>query len=432
MTTVSRLDALVTKNPMPGWRIASLTVAGLIAVAFIWGAFARLDEVSVAPGEVVPQGQVKTVQHLEGGIIQQINVAEGDTVAKDTPLVQLELGISGTNREELEVQNDGLALRRLRLVAEANNKPVEFPKEIASRLRDVMASEREAYESRRRQFESSVAVLQSQTQQKTLDIRALDAKRAATEGNLRRARERLDISAGLLQSNLVPRTEHLQLEAEVENLAGQLLEIQAQIPKEREALAGLKEQERYADLKFRRDAADELGQVDLAIARNRELLTKATDQERRTVIRAPIDGIVKNLRYHTIGGVVRAGEPIMEIVPLDEKLIVETRLNPVDVGYVHAGQSAVVKISTYDFVRYGGLDGTVTNVAADTSLDRNGAAYFRVVVATEKSYLGDRPGVSPIAPGMQATVDIHTGSKSVLQYLVEPVVKLRHEAFRER
>jgi adhesin transport system membrane fusion protein len=432
MTTVNRLDALVAKNPMPGWRVAALTVAGLIAVALIWGAFARLDEVSVAPGEVVPQGQVKTIQHLEGGIIQQINVAEGDTVTKDVPLVQLELGISGTNREELEVQNDGLALRRLRLVAEANGRPVEFPKEIAPRLRDVMASERDAYESRRRQFESSLAVLQSQTQQKTLDIRALDAKRAATEGNLKRARERLDISAGLLKSNLVPRTDHLQLEAEVENLAGQLLEIQAQIPKEREALSGLKEQERFADLKFRRDAADELGQVDLAIARNRELLTKATDQERRTVIRSPIDGVVKNLRYHTVGGVVRAGEPIMEIVPLDEKLIVETRLNPIDIGYVHTGQSAVVKITTYDFVRYGGLEGTVTTVAADTSLDRNGAAYYRVVVATDRSYLGDRPGVNPIAPGMQATVDIHTGSKSVLQYLVEPVVKLRHEAFRER
>src|SRR5262245_57467641 len=187
MTTVSRLDALIARNPMPGWRVASLTVAGLIAVGLVWAAVARLDEVSVATGEVVPQGQVKTIQHLEGGIIQQINVTEGQTVAKDTSLVQLELGISGTNREELEVQNDGLALRRLRLVAEANGRPVEYPKDVAPRLRDVMASERDAYESRRRQFESSLAVLQSQTQQKTLDIRALEAKRAATEGNLRRA-----------------------------------------------------------------------------------------------------------------------------------------------------------------------------------------------------------------------------------------------------
>jgi adhesin transport system membrane fusion protein len=429
---MARLDDLVRNNPLPGWRRVAWTVSALLAVGLAWGGVARLDEVAVAAGEVVPQGQVKTVQHLEGGIIQQINVREGDTVDRDVALVQLELGISGTNREELEVQNDGLALRRLRLVAEAENKPVVFPDKVAPRLTDVLASEREAYTSRKRQFESGLAVLQSQTQQKSLELRALEARRNAVDSNLKRARERLSISADLLKSGLVPRTEHLQLESEVESLQGTLSEVQAVIPKEREALAEFKEREREAELKFRRAAVEDLGQVDLAIARNRELLNKATDQERRTVIRAPIDGVVKNLRYHTIGGVVRPGEPIMEIVPLNEKLVVEARLSPVDVGYVRSGQPAVVKVSTYDFVRYGGLDGTVINVAADSTVDRNGAPYFRVVVETEKSYLGDTPGSNSIAPGMQATVDIHTGTKSVLQYLVEPVVKLRHEAFRER
>ena len=428
----SRLDVLVERNPLPGWRAVAWVVSGLIAAATIWAGIARLDEVSVAPGEVVPQGQVKTIQHLEGGIIQQIHVKEGDTVTTGAPVVQLELGISGTNREELEVQNDGLALRRLRLVAEANNKPVEFPTTVSPRLTDVLASEREAYDGRKRQFESGLTVMQSQTSQKSLELRALEARRQAVDSNLKRARERLAMSTDLLRSNLVSRNEHLQLESEVESLQGQLLEVQAQIPKEREAFAELKEREREADLKFRRAAIEELGQVDLAIARNRELLAKATDQERRTVIRSPIDGVVKNLRYHTIGGVVKPGEPIMEIVPLNEKLIVEARLNPMDVGYVRAGQSAVVKVSTYDFVRYGGLDGQVANVAADSTFDRNGAPYFRVVVETDKSYLGDQPGTYPIAPGMQTTVDIHTGSKSVLQYLVEPVIKLRHEAFRER
>jgi adhesin transport system membrane fusion protein len=429
---MARLDELVQKNPLPGWRRVAWTVSALLAVGLVWGTLARLDEVAVAAGEVVPQGQVKTVQHLEGGIIQQINVREGDTVERDVALVQLELGISGTNREELEVQNDGLALRRLRLLAEAENKPVVFPDKVAPRLADVLTSEREAYTSRKRQFESGLIVLQSQTQQKSLELRALEARRNALDSNLKRARERLSISADLLKSGLVPRTEHLQLESEVESLAGQLSEVSAVIPKEREALAEFKEREREAELKFRRAAVEDLGQVDLAIARNRELLNKATDQERRTVIRAPIDGVVKNLRYHTIGGVVRPGEPIMEIVPLNEKLVVEARLSPVDVGYVRSGQPAVVKVSTYDFVRYGGLDGTVLNVAADSTIDRNGAPFFRVVVETEKSYLGETPGSNPIAPGMQATVDIHTGTKSVLQYLVEPVVKLRHEAFRER
>jgi adhesin transport system membrane fusion protein len=336
------------------------------------------------------------------------------------------------NREELEVQNEGLQLRRARLIAEANDRPVAFPAAVPPRLADVLASERDAYESRKRQFESAMIVLASQTQQKSLEIKALEVKRVALDGNLKRARERLAISTELLKNSLVPRTEHLQLESEVESLNGQLSEVNAAIPKEREALVELREREREAVLKVRRAAVEELGQVDLAIARARELLAKATEQDRRTVIRSPIDGVVKNLRYHTIGGVVRPGEPIMEIVPINEKPIVEVRLSPVDVGYVRAGQPATVKVSTYDFVRYGGLDGAVTLVAADSSLDRAGQPYFRVVVETEKAYLGDAPGTYPIAPGMQATVDIHTGTRSVLSYLVSPVLKLRHEAFRER
>jgi adhesin transport system membrane fusion protein len=432
VTTVGRLDELVTRNPMPGWRMAALLVSALVAAALGWAAFARLDEVSVAPGEVVPQGQVKTIQHLEGGIIQQINVAEGDTVAKDAPLVQIELGITGTNREELEVQKEELSLRRVRLIAEANGQTPQFPTTVSPRLQDLLKSQRDAYETNKKQLESTLSVLESQAQQKALDISGLEARRVAVEGNLKRAEEKLKRAKDLLPKQLVSQDEYSQIQTDHETLRGQFAELQATIPKERAALAGLKEQHRLAEIKFRNDAVAALSDVEAKIAANRELLAKATDQERRTVIRSPIDGVVKNLRYHTIGGVVRPGEPIMEIVPIDEKLIVETHLSPVDVGYVHAGQKAVVKVSTYDFVRYGGLDGVVTNVAADTSLDREGKPYFRVVVATEKSYLGDHPGAYPIAPGMQATVDIHTGTKSVLQYLVEPVIKLRHEAFRER
>jgi adhesin transport system membrane fusion protein len=240
------------------------------------------------------------------------------------------------------------------------------------------------------------------------------------------------MSKDLLSKDLVPRMEYLQLESEVESLQGQLGETEAQIPRARQALAEARERERTSVLSFQRAAVEELGQVELTIARTRELLSKATDQERRTMIRSPIEGVVKNLRYHTIGGVVRPGDPIMEIVPLNENLVIEARLNPVDVGYVSAGQPAVVKVTTYDYIRYGGLDGKVVNVAADASLDRTGQPYFKVVVQTDRAYLGDQPDLYRIAPGMQATVDIHTGTKSVLNYLVTPVLKLRHEAFRER
>ncbi|MBL4720707.1 MAG: HlyD family type I secretion periplasmic adaptor subunit, partial [Alphaproteobacteria bacterium] len=179
-------------------------------------------------------------------------------------------------------------------------------------------------------------------------------------------------------------------------------------------------------------SVEQLNTVELQYARVRELLNQASDQELRTEIRSPINGVVKNMRHNTIGGVVRPGEPLMEIVPADGKLVIEAQLNPVDRGYVQKGQRAIVKISTYDFVRYGGLEGVVSRIGADTNVTPAGDSYYEVIVETEKSYLGEQKGVLPISPGMQATVDIHTGTRSVLNYLIKPVLKLRHEAFRER
>ena len=184
--------------------------------------------------------------------------------------------------------------------------------------------------------------------------------------------------------------------------------------------------------RFRREAEDELGKSEQAIARITTLLDEATEQNVRSEIKSPIDGVVKNMRYNTIGGVVLPGEPVMEIVPTGGNLVVEAKLKPTDRGYVETGQPAVVKISTYDFVRYGSLDGTVSLVAADTSTDPDLGPFYRVVIETDKSYLGDVEGELPILPGMGATVDIHTGRKSVMDYLIKPVLKLRSEAFRER
>ena len=246
------------------------------------------------------------------------------------------------------------------------------------------------------------------------------------------AGENFAMSAELLEEGLTPKMEHLALEREMGGLKGEIETVDAAIPRARSALTEARERERELTLKFRREAAEEIAKVEVTIERTGEVLNTATDQAARTEIQSPIDGVVKNMRYHTIGGVVQGGEPIMEIVPLREDLVIEARLNPVDRGYVEVGQAAVVKISSYDFVRYGGLDGTVATIAPDATLDDSGEPYFHVVVRTDKSYLGGEAGELPITPGMQATVDIHTGEKTVLEYLIKPVLKLRHEAFRER
>lgn len=426
------LDDLVSAHAFTRSHMVAKIVILLIICAAVWAYFTRIDEVAVAEGAVVPQGQVKVIQHLEGGIVEEIHVTDGQPVSTGDPLVRLTLGLNAANKAEIQIQIDGLLVKRARLRAEAEGTPLKFPADLGNGMADIVESERETYASRKREIESSLELLRKQTRQRELEVRELETKLKGREANLRLALKRFAMSKDLVKNDLVPKIEHLALENEVETLRSTVSEFRSSLPKVREALAEAKEREVMTLLNFRSGVREEMGQVEVAIARNRELLARATDQATRTAINSPIDGIVKNLRYHTIGGVVRPGEAIMEIVPSREKLVVEAKLNPVDVGYVRVGQPAVVKLLTYDFVRYGGLDGTVVNVAPDSTLDREGNPYFRVVIETAKSYVGDTPGSLPITPGMNSIVDIHTGDKSLLTYLIAPVLKLKHEAFRER
>lgn len=428
----SKLAAIIAEQTRPSYRLPAVLVCVLIASFLVWAAFARLDEVSVATGEVVPQGQLKVVQHFEGGIIKALEVVEGDIVVKDQVLVQLDLAGAGTNREELIVRADGYALRKARLSAQANGTTIRFPDDVAARRPELVRSEKRSFDAWQTERTSKLSVVNNQIRQRELEIKQLRAQLKAVSADERLARERLKLSESLLSQGLTPRIEHLELEGQVEKLTGEKAVLEQSVPRAEAALAEAKARYQEEIDKLSSKSIEQLNAVELEAARNSELLNKASDQVRRAEIRSPIDGIVKNLRYNTLGGVVKPGEPIMEIVPAGDNLVIEAKLNPVDRGYVQEGQRAVVKISTYDFVRYGGLEGVVTQIGADTNTEQSGLAYYRVVVKTEKTHLGPQKGVLPISPGMQATVDIHTGTRSVLNYIVKPVLKLQHEAFRER
>ncbi|MBC8337563.1 MAG: HlyD family type I secretion periplasmic adaptor subunit [Rhodospirillales bacterium] len=427
-----RLDDLLQSHPMPSWRVFAWPVMIMLSLLVTWAFFAELDEVAVSIGEVVPQGKVRVIQHLEGGIVERLFVTEGDTVKAGDTLIQLDQSSTGTNKEELSVRLDSQHLVRSRLLAEAEGKKLVFPPEIAAKRPTLAASQRQAFDARARELVSTLNVLKEQVKQRELEVQELTARQKAVNRNYKLARERLKMSASLLTEGLTAKMTHLELEAEVESLDGEMQSLKPSIPKVRAAVEEAKQRLREAQIRFRREAREELGKTEQEIARIREVLIRATEQGFRAEIKSPVSGVVKNLRFNTIGGVIKPGEPILEIVPTGENLVVQSRLNPTDRGYVSEGQKATVKISTYDFARYGGLEGTVIQVAPDTSMDENGQPYFRVVVQTSKNYLGREEGSLPIVPGMQATVDIHTGKKSVMDYLIKPVLKLRHEAFRER
>ena len=428
---MSHLRDLAENNPLPTWRPVAWPIMALLTVTLVWSSFAMLDEVTTANGEVVPEGKVKVIQHLEGGIVREIYVHEGDLVKAGQPLLQLDLPVSAVNRDELQVRIDGLNLTRARLLAEAEDKPLEWPEAEAKRQPALVDAERRSYEARKQNLAASLAVLDQQVLQRSLEVQELEAKQHSVASSLGIMREKLAMSTNLLSDGLTSKMEHVQLRTEVEALEGQFNTLRSSVPKAESALAETRRRIDEEKIKVKRAAQAELSDTELNLARNRELIAQASDQQRRAAITSPTEGIIKNLRQNTIGGVVRSGEPIMEVVPVNERLNIEAKVSPADRGYVAAGQKSTVKITAYDYTRYGGVEGVVTIVAPDTTIGTDNQPFYRVTIETDKSTMGPHNDL-PITPGMQAQVDIHTGQRSVLRYLITPVLKLRHEAFRER
>jgi adhesin transport system membrane fusion protein len=430
---MSRLDELLVRTRIRGWRYTAWCVVAVVCAVGAWAYFADLERVATAEGAVIPQGQIKVIQHLEGGIIKEMHVAEGDHVQAGQILLRLDTGIVGSTQAESQIDLDGLILTRARLEAEAKGAELDFPKEEAERRPDIVVAERQAYDGNRRSLESTLAVLNDQLSQRQHEVGSLQAELRAAENNYALARERYKMADDLVKDGLMPKLEYVELRQEMERYSGEAGSLRAKLP---QAKAGVGEaQNRIEEERstVKRRAVEALAEIEQRIGRARETLARTTDQVVRTEIKSPIDGVVKSLRYHTIGAVARPGEALMEIVPTEAKLVVEAKLSPIDVGQVKVGQPAVVKISTYDFSQYGGLTGLVTYISADSQTDQQtGATFFRVIAETERTYLGAHAGELPITPGMQATLDIKTGDRNVLDFLLRPMKEIGDKAFRER
>ena len=429
---MSQLDDLLERFPLPSWRPLAWTTIGLITAGAAWASQTDLEEIVSVAGVVVPQSQVKVVQHLEGGIITAIHVREGDMVTAGQPLVQLDLASGGTNAQELRVRVDALLMKRARLLAQRDGTSLDLPEEPSLRQAHIAAAETATFNNRRAQFDIDTEVIRKQIRQREHEVSAIDARRVSVRKRLGLASEQHAMIEKLFQTGTTTKMRLLDIERDVETIHGELLSLDAEYGRAAEALLEAREREQQERFHFQSHAAAELAQVELEIGRQRELLTDARAQLQRSEVVSPIDGVVKRSRFNTIGGIVRPGDSIMEIVPSEDALVIEARLSPVDVGHVAIGQPVLAKISTFDYLRYGGLEGTIKHVAADSSADQSGSQYFKMIVETSSSQLETVSRNYPIKPGMEALVDVKIGTRSILSYLMKPVLKLRHEAFRER
>lgn len=429
--SMDNLDGVLARAGETRWRLWDRRLIGLLLAAFVWSLLAQVDRVVTAQGKVVPFDKVKVVQHLEGGIVKKLLVREDQTVKAGDPLIELDLATAGVNGAEMSTRMGSFRFARARLAAEAQGTPLVLPAQSDAQLRASADAEAATFRARRDELNNTLAAIDGQIAQGRQRVAELRARMASLEAGLRIAQQELAISEGLVKDKLVSELEHFQRRSAVERIRGDLEGTRQAIPGAQgqadEAVARRREEES----KFRRRASDELGELERKIASLGEELNRAQDQEQRAVIRASIDGVVKNIKFQAAGNVVKAGEPIMELVPVKDQLVVELKLSPSERGFLDAGQHALIKISTYDFYRFGGLEGQVQSIAADTDTGRNDEQFFRVIVSTDKSYVGKDPQLMHISPGMTAEVDVRVDSNSVFWALLRPILRLQHEALRE-
>lgn len=414
-------------------RIAHLMLFLILAffVCFLlWAHNATLEEVTRGEGRIVPSSQIQVVQHFEGGIVTDILVEEGEAVEQGQVLLHIENRLADAGLAEKTELYRSLLAKGARLSAESGEADtITFPGNLADVDPEMVDNERFLFESRRDQLEQQIEILIDQRKQKQQEMEELTARVARLEIQLDLAREEETIMVPLVAQNLVPRIDLLRVTQDLEKLRAEIESATLSLPRIRTAINEANRRIQERRVAFVTEARQELNEVRAQSARVREEIEAGTERAGRSEVRSPVRGTVNKLATNTIGGVVRAGDPVAEIVPLEDSLLVEARIKPSDRAQLYRGLPATVKISAYDFTIHGGLDGVLVDISADTILDEQGESYYRIRLKTNENQLADD---KPIIPGMTATVDILTGEKTVLQYLLKPITKARQDALRER
>lgn len=420
-------------------RMLLLTSLAMIVVFLIWAHFAVLDEVKRGNGKVVPSRQTQVVQTLEGGIVGTILVQEGDMVTKDQPLIRIDDTNFAAQFGEIRERRGAMFARVLRLEAEAaQSDRIAFPAELLASNEGAVAAEQSVFEANKRKLAQDIDVVTQQEVQKRKEIDELRASHKRFSETLALLNREVGLTRRLYEQKVVPEIEMLRLERQATDMRGQLEVVKASIAKAEAAIEEV--QAKMATIRgaFRAQAENDLAKSRGDLAVLEESIKSAKDKVLRTELKSPVKGIVNKLNVTTVGAVVQPGANIMDIVPLDDTLLVEGRIKPQDIAFVRPNHEAVVKLTAYDSSVYGSLRGKVERISADTITDETGdknergETYYRVMVRTEKNYLGTAEHPLPIIPGMVATVEILTGEKSVLDYLLRPARTLRDEALRER
>lgn len=426
----SRIAALMQNPPRPAFLIIRGTLA-LFVVGIIWAALAELEEVTVGEGKVIPSNQVQVIQNLEGGIVGKIPVRVGDIVQKDQVVLNIDPTRFSSSLGETRAKYLALLAKTTRLVAEIDGKPFTPPKELEESPQ-ILKEEMALHRNRMEEYEATLSVLRRQLDQRAQELNEKRAKAAQLGESYRLVQQEVAMTRPMAAQKVISDVELLRLERQASDIKGELDATRLAIPRLEASLQEGRNKVEGAQAKFRADASMELSQARAELEGTSASNVAMADRLERTTVRSPVNGIVKTIKVTTVGGVIQPGSDVMEIVPIEDNLLVEARVRPADIAFLRPGQPAVVKVTAYDYSIYGGLEATVETITADSITNDKGESFYLVRVRTATNRFGSAKEALPIIPGMMTTVHIQTGSKSVLRYLLKPIIKARSEALRER
>ncbi len=416
-------------------RLVRLTIWGLLAFVLflvLWAHFAIVDEVTRGEGKAIPSSRLQKIQNLEGGIVAELFVREGQIVEAGDPLLRLDDTRFASNVGETEADRLALAARVERLSAEVEGRDLAMPEHVLRDAPNLADSERALFESRRDQLRDEIGGLEEQLAQRRQEVREMSSKQEQFRSSLALLRKEIAMSEPLVSSGAISPVEVLRLKrAEVES-RGQLDATTLALPRANAAIKEIESKIGETRGRFRSEALTQLNEARTELSKLKSTGKALEDRVRRTLVTSPVRGVVQQMLVSTIGGVIQPGSDIVEIVPLDDTLLVEAKVRPQDIAFLHPGQEAMVKFSAYDFTVYGGLKAELEHISADSITDEDGNSFFLIHLRTDKSHLGSDEKPLLIIPGMMASVDIITGHKSVLSYLLKPIIRAKAEALRER
>ncbi len=422
---------ILVQSPRGGRWIIWLTLI-FVVVFIIWAAFSELEEVTRANGKVVPSSQIQVVQNLEGGILSQLNIRVGDVVARNQVLLKIDKTRFTASYNESRASFLALTAKVARLEAEVQGKKFVIPEVVKKENLQIGSREAQLYTSRMRALENSKQILKEQLAQRRQELAELQGKLKELNRTNEILKKEISITRPLVSQGAVSEVDILRLERQSSEMRGSIQAIELSIPKVRSQIKEAKKAIEDEKLKYINLAREELNKAYTDLESISASSVALADRLQRTEVRSPVKGTVNRILVNTVGGIIQPGMDLIEIVPLEDSLLIEARIKPSDIAFLRPDQKAMVKFSAYDFTIYGGLEAKLEQISADSLTDERGDDYYLVRLRTQKNYLGSEDEPLPIIPGMIVTVDIISGKKTVLSYLLKPMLRAKYLALRER